>query len=110
MKIFLEKIRSFFLSLAARFKRNPKDAAGTHATNEPPTSPRKSGKMDRFTIISWSVTAFIVVSLLGSTILYKNARASSAVNQPQATPDAGGEVPVVSAPVTGSDGGGFSAI
>jgi murein DD-endopeptidase MepM/ murein hydrolase activator NlpD len=110
MKNFLEKIRSFFLSLPARFKRKPKEAAGTPATSEPPTSPRKNVKLDRFTIISWAVTAFIVVSLLVSTVLYKNARASSAVYQPQATPDAGGDVPIVSAPVTGSDGGGFSAI
>lgn len=110
MKIFLEKTRSFFSSLASRLKRNPKRMAGTRATNEPPTSPRKKMKMDRFTIISWVVTLVIVVSLLGSTILYKNASASSTSNQPQATPDSSGEGPVVTGPVAGSEGSGFSAI
>lgn len=84
--------------------------AGTRATNEPPTSPRKKMKMDRFTIISWVVTLVIVVSLLGSTILYKNASASSTSNQPQATPDSSGEGPVVTGPVAASEGSGFSAI
>lgn len=110
MKIFLEKTRAFFSSIGSRLKRKPKEAAGAPAVNEPPSSPQKKGKVDRFTIISWVVTLVIVVSLLGSTILYKNASASSTVNQPQATPDSGGEQPIAPLPVNGSDGSGFSFI
>lgn len=111
MKNLLEKIRSFFSTLGSKLKRKPK---GESAVNEPPTAPRANngtkGKVDRFTIISWVVTLLIVVSLLGSTILYKNASASPTTNQPQATPESGGEQPVVGAPVVGENGSGFNFI
>ncbi len=110
MKPFLEKTRSFLSSLAARFKRKPKQAAGTPATKEPSTTPRTKGKVDRFTLISWIVTGVIVASLLGSTILYKNAGASTANIPPQATLEAGAEPPVIGIPVNGSDGSGISSI
>jgi murein DD-endopeptidase MepM/ murein hydrolase activator NlpD len=109
MKTFLEKTRAFLSSLGSRFKRKPK-SAGTSAANEPPTSPRTKGKADRFTIISWVITLVIVVSLLGSTILYKNANASSANLPPQATTEPGSELPISNAPVNGSEGNVFSSI
>src|SRR6185369_16903412 len=109
MKNFLEKTRAFFSSLASRIQRKPKVSAGTSATNEPPTSPRQKRKPDRFTLISWVVTLVIVVSLLGSTILYKNANASTSF-QPQPTTAPGEVPPVLGLPVAGSDGSGFSSI
>lgn len=109
MKKFLEKTRVFFTSLASRFQRKPKKTAEAPATNEPSTTPRKR-KLDRFTLISWVVTLLIVVFLLGSTILYKNAGASQVTNLPQATPESGGEMPEVGVPVISSDGSGVSSI
>ncbi|MFN8413070.1 MAG: M23 family metallopeptidase [Anaerolineales bacterium] len=115
MKNYLEKIRSFFASLGSRFMRKPKEAVA--ATNEPPTTPRNTNgnhnkrKVDRFTIISWAVTALVVVSLLGSTILYKNASASTTVSLPQNTPEvAGSQQPVAGAPAIGAGGGETSYI
>jgi murein DD-endopeptidase MepM/ murein hydrolase activator NlpD len=105
MKPFLEKTRSFLSSLASRFKRKAKQGAVAPATKEPSTAPRKNEKMDRFTLISWIVTSVIVVSLLGSTILYKNANASSAQLPPQATQEAGLNPTVVGAPVSSDQGG-----
>ncbi len=109
MKPFLEKTRSFLSALGSRFKRKPKQAAGTLATKEPSTTPRKGGKLDRFTLISWVITGIIVVSLLGSTILYKNANASSAQLPPQPTQEAGVDPAGVGVPLS-SDGGGFAFI
>lgn len=108
MKPFLEKTRSFFFSVASRFKRKPKESAGIPATKEPSTAPRTKGRIDRFTLISWIVTGVIVISLLGSTILYKNANASTADLLPQATPETGTEGPILNGPV--SDTGTFSSI
>ena len=73
MKNILEKVRSFFASLGTKLKRKPKDAS---AVNEPITRPRAQPKqkVDRFTIISWVVTILVVVTLLGSTIFYKNSQ------------------------------------
>ena len=114
MKNLIDKIRSFFshlqlravqVSLGEKFKRKPNVVP---AVNEPPTTPRKKGKLDRFTAISWVVTLVIVVSLLISTILYKNAQASTVISAPQATPESGNGKPVV--PVIGAEGNGFSSI
>jgi murein DD-endopeptidase MepM/ murein hydrolase activator NlpD len=110
MKNLLETIRSFFSSTVARFKRKPGNETGAPATSEPATSPRKNGKLDRFTLISWAVTLVIVVSLLGSTIWYKNTNPSSPVNPPQATPESGGTDPLAGAPANGSGGSGVSYI
>jgi hypothetical protein len=110
MKSFLEKTRSFLVSFGSRFKRKPKASTGTPATSEPSTTPRKRGGVDRFTLISWVVTGIIVASLLGSTILYKNANASSANLPPQATQEASVQQPIAGGPMSGSDGNAFSAI
>jgi murein DD-endopeptidase MepM/ murein hydrolase activator NlpD len=126
MKTFLEKTRSFFSSLASRFQRKPAVSSGTAATNEPPTSPRKEtgkeagketgkekgkeGKTDRFMIISWGITLVIVLSLLGSTILYKNTKAYSQSLPPEATTEPGSQPSLPGDPVTGSQGNEFSSI
>src|SRR5690349_16432732 len=105
MKNFLEKIRSFFSHLniqknvetmwratttwlVSRLKRQPKSEPIAQAETAASAS-RTSAKVDRFTIISWGVTALIVVALLASTILYKSASASSAINSPQPTLEPG---------------------
>jgi murein DD-endopeptidase MepM/ murein hydrolase activator NlpD len=86
MKPFLENLRSFF----QKFKRKPKPRADVPVISEPPTSPRSSGalransKADRFSIVSWVVTIFIVAALLGSTLYYKSTL--PAVNIPAAQP------------------------
>jgi murein DD-endopeptidase MepM/ murein hydrolase activator NlpD len=106
MKPFLEKTRSFLSTLTSRFKRKPKQqAADTPATKEPSTAPRKNGRMDRFTLISWIVTGVIVVSLLGSTIIYKNTKSSGAQLPPQATQEAGVNPAVVGIPISSDQGG-----
>ena len=103
MKNFFDKTRSFLSTLGSKLKRESKS---TSAVNEPPTAPRTSpkGKTDRFTIVSWIVTLVIVVSLLGATVVYKNANASNTTFQPQVTPGPGGEQPLVGAPMIGSEG------
>jgi murein DD-endopeptidase MepM/ murein hydrolase activator NlpD len=114
MKIFLEKTRSFFASLSSRLKRKPAVSTTASAVNEPPTSPRKEapkGKTDRFMLISWVVTGVIVFSLLGATILYKNNKGSTINNlPPQATTEAGGDLPIIGAPVNNAEGNTFTAI
>lgn len=119
MKIFLEKIRSFFSSLISRFKRKPAISTTASAANEPPTSPRKEAgkegkkeaKTDRFMLISWVVTGVIVFSLLGATILYKNNKESTLNNlPPQATTEAGGDLPIIGAPVNNPEGKTFTSI
>ncbi len=73
MKNFFEKIQAFFAMLGTKLKPKPKDVS---AVNEPPATPRAPNakrKVDRFTMISWVATIFIVVTLLGSTVLYKNS-------------------------------------
>ena len=113
MKNFLEKIRAIFTTLGAKFKRKPK---GVSAVNEPITKPRTppKNKADRFTVISWAVTIFVVAALLGATVFYKNSyHAYTAVAQP--TSSAAGESsataqPQVGEPVVSVDGGGVSSI
>lgn len=63
------------------------------------------GKMDRFTAISWVVTLIIVASLLGSTILYKNASESPLASSSPAVPESVDGLPVSAAPAAGSAGG-----
>lgn len=108
MKNLLDKIRSFFSSLGSKFKRKPKVVP---AAAEPPTSPRgqsKKRKTDRFTIVSWVLTVVIVVTLLGSTLVYKSNRpVTYATIAQQPTAESGSGQPVVGAPVDGSGGGGL---
>jgi murein DD-endopeptidase MepM/ murein hydrolase activator NlpD len=114
MKNFLEKIRSPFATLGAKFKRKPKDVP---AVNEPVTQPRKQPKRkaDRFSVISWVVTILVVVALLGSTIYYKNSRPATYTHAAQPTSSAASEPsaaaqPQVGAPAISEGAGGFSSI
>jgi len=107
MKIDLGRIRTFFSTLGSRFDRRPK---GVSAIHEPSTTPRTKRKTDRFTLISWAITSFIVVSLMGATILYKNANSSRSPGPSAATPQAGGEVSLSGVPDSGSGGSGFTFI
>ena len=106
MKNLLEKIRSFFASFGARLKRKPK--------SESTDSPRAKGKADRFAIISWVVTIFIVSTLLVSTILYKNSLPTTIATLPQPTSPveetSGAAQPQIGEPVIGSGGSGVSFI
>ena len=80
------------------------------AKSEPP---RTKGKADRFTIISWVVTIFVVVVLLVSTILYKNSLPATIAPplQPTSPTDTSGAgQPQAGEPVNGSDGSGISFI
>ncbi len=61
-------------------------------------------KANRFTIISWVVTVFVVVALLGSTIFYKNTRAAALPPSIQATTEPGNGQVQPGAPVMGVDG------
>src|SRR5688572_15420370 len=112
MKSLLEKIRSLFSTLGPKLKtlgsnlkRKPKSEPA--AQNE--AAPAVKRKVDRFTLVSWAVTAFIVAALLVSTVLYKNANPPSQ-NTPQATIEPGIETPVVEVPAIGTDGSGSSFI
>ncbi len=104
MKKILETIRSFFSSLASRFKRQPGSEQAAQSESATPT-PHPMGKMDRFTAISWVVTLIIVASLLGSTILYKNASESPLASSSPAVPESVDGLPVSAAPAAGSAGG-----
>jgi murein DD-endopeptidase MepM/ murein hydrolase activator NlpD len=113
MKNILEKIRTLFTTLGTKLKRKPKNVS---AVNEPITKPRTSPKtkVDRFTVISWVVTIFVVAALLGATVFYKNSHhVYAAVAQP--TSSAAGEAsatvqPQVGEPVVSVDGSGASSI
>ncbi|MCC7118057.1 MAG: M23 family metallopeptidase [Anaerolineales bacterium] len=112
MQNFFEKIRVFFAGLTARFGKKPKPQAAVSAVHEPATKPRNGNqpkrKIDRFMAVSWGVTALIVASLLGSTLIYKNARGSQAALPPQPTAEPGsGQTPISGGPtVSGEDGAG----
>ncbi len=67
-------------------------------------------RANRFTIISWVVTVFVVVALLGSTIFYKNTRAAAFTLEPQPTTESGAGQVQPGAPVVGTDGSGVSSI
>ncbi|MBI5823639.1 MAG: peptidoglycan DD-metalloendopeptidase family protein [Chloroflexi bacterium] len=116
MKSFFENIRSFF----QKFKRKPIPQADVPAINEPPTSPRASGalrakpKVDRFSIISWAVTIFIVAALLGSTLYYKSTL-PAAVDIPAAQPTSESNTgsvgqPQAGEPIVGGEGSGVPSI
>jgi len=108
MNNLMKKIRSLFALLGEKFRRKPRAES---TVGEPSATPRQKGKLDRFSAISWVVTLVIVVSLLVSTVLYKNAQASTAVSAPQqATPVSEDGGPVIGAPVIGAEENGFSSI
>lgn len=108
MKNLLEKFRTFFSSLAQKFKRKPKEVS---AVNEPPTSPRTKSRADRFSIVSWALTIIVVAGLLGSTLYYKSTLPPVLVTvSAQATPESdAGQVPP-SVPSAGGEGSGLSSI
>ena len=62
-------------------------------------------KANRFTVISWVVTVFVVSALLGSTILYKNSLPTNFTPATQPTSPAGGSG-TGQPPVVGADGSG----
>jgi len=104
MKKILETIRSFFSSLASRFKRQPGDQQAVQSESAAST-PHPKGRTDRFTVISWTVTLILVASLLGSTILYKNAITTPVVSPSQAVSESGDGPPVSVVPANGSKDG-----
>lgn len=105
MKNILENIRTFL----QRFKRQPKSESSAQV-NAADATPRVKGKVDRFTIISWVFTILIVVTLLVSTILYKNSRPSTITQSPLPTVESGAGQPQGGVPVAGSGGSGTSSI
>lgn len=107
MKKIIDNIRSFFSALGQKLKRKPKAVS---AVNEPSAAPNAKGKTDRFTVISWVFTILIVVVLLSSTILYKNARPIRTSPSAQATSVAGADQVEVGVPIVGGDGSGTSSI
>jgi len=105
MKNILENIRTFL----QRFKRQPKSKSSAQV-NVADATPRVKGKADRFTIISWVFTILIVVTLLVSTILYKNSRPSTIIQSPLPTAESGAGQPQGGVPVAGAGGSGTSSI
>ncbi len=105
MKNILENIRTFL----QRFKRQPKSESSTQV-NVADAIPRVKGKADRFTLISWVFTILIVVTLLVSTILYKNSRPSTIIQSPLPTAESGAGQPQGGVPVAGAGGSGTSSI
>lgn len=105
MKNILENIQTFL----QRFKRQPKSESSAQV-NVADATPRVKGKADRFTIISWVFTILIVVTLLVSTILYKNSRPSTIIQSPLPTAESGAGQPQGGVPVAGSGGSGTSSI
>jgi murein DD-endopeptidase MepM/ murein hydrolase activator NlpD len=109
MNSLLEKVKSILASLASKFKRTPVSKPADAPTEAAAPAPRVKGKVDRFTIISWIVTLLIVVSLLGSAVLWKNARAAPPP-LPQPTAPSDSNQPQISAPVAGSGETGVFSI
>ena len=111
MKKLFEKFRSLFTTLGEKIKRKPKNVSAAGAPSTAPRAQKTKRKLDRFTVVSWVVTAVVVVSLLGSTILYKNASATRyapPTSQPTSAP--GVVAAQVGAPILNPGGGGSLAI
>jgi murein DD-endopeptidase MepM/ murein hydrolase activator NlpD len=103
MKKNVGKFQSFFTALGERIKRKRKSAS---AVSEPVTAPRAPGakrNLDRFTAISWIATLFVVVALLGATILYKSSRPTTYAPAPQPTETSSVTPPQGGAPAFGSE-------
>lgn len=107
MKSLLQKVRSFFTSLGSRFKRAPKPSSAVAPVEAETSTPR--AKPDRFSILSWLVTLLVVVSLLVSAVLWKNASASP-VPLPQPTVASDTNQPQVNLPTGGSGENGLFSI
>lgn len=98
MKKLLDNIRAFFSAFGKKTERNPESA------------PQTKGRLDRFSIVSWIVTVVLVVSLIGSTIYYKNSRPATIAPSVQPTSAAGVGQPDPGVPAISADGGAVSAI
>jgi murein DD-endopeptidase MepM/ murein hydrolase activator NlpD len=89
MNKLLEKIRSLF---PLRQSRSSVVSPNESAVN-PGSAPQAARKLDRFTLISWTVTFAIVAALLGSTYLYKKGSVSSSPPATQPTTESGTNPP-----------------
>ena len=105
MKTILENIRTFI----QRLIRLPKSESSAQVNAADATS-RVKGKVDRFTIISWMFTILIVITLLVSTILYKNSLPTTIVQAAIPTVESAAGQPQAGVPVVGLGGGGTSSI
>jgi len=111
MKKVLTSIQSFFSTLGSRLKRKPKSAPVPAPGEAAAPAPRPKGKIDRFTVISWVVTLLLVVVMIGSALLWKNASASpQPVVIPQPTVETESGQPQVGLPSTGANQVGTSSI
>jgi murein DD-endopeptidase MepM/ murein hydrolase activator NlpD len=110
MKRFFESIRSFFNPLRSRFLRKPKSEAAEAKQDAAAPASRPRRRIDRFTLISWTVTVLIVAALLGSAMYWKNVSASAPVSAPMPTTLPEEVLPQGSVPDPGSIQGGYSAI
>ena len=114
MKNLRNTIRSFFGSLGTKLKRKPKVDKVDAVDSASPESPRAKDKADRFMIISWVTTIFVVIALLSSTILYKNSLQTTIIPpllQPTSPANTSGVgQPQVGGPVVEAGGSGISSI
>src|SRR5688572_23134907 len=108
MQTFLERIKTFFSSFGQKTKSEPKVES---AVNEPSTSPKpeQKPKADRFMMVSWGITIFVVIILLGSTLYYKSTLPPTVMTAPsQATEASSGTgQPQVGDPTGSEEGSGF---
>ena len=106
MKTFFERIKSI---LPIKKKVEAEQPAPVSVANEPITSPRKDAKKpDRFSLISWVVTIFLVAGLLGGTLYYKSTLPPVIVTVAPATEEASeGSAPALVNPGTNVEGSGF---
>ncbi len=104
----LERIKSLLPAKKKQAEAQEEQPQPVSAINEPATTPRKEKKSpDRFTVVSWSATAALVVALLGGTLYYKSTLPPVIVNVPAATEEASaGGTPQVPQPGAGAEGGG----
>lgn len=100
----LERLKS--LLSAPKKKAETETPQPMPAADEPSTTPRKEKKADRFTLISWGVTAVLVAALLGGTLYYKSTLPPTIVTVPAATEETSeGNPSLVVNPGTGAEGG-----
>jgi murein DD-endopeptidase MepM/ murein hydrolase activator NlpD len=109
MKNRLDKIRPFLISLTLKFKRKLKSLSAEAQKKAAESAPRAKAKVDRFALISWVVTVLLVIALLGSALLWKNASASKGPLI-QATPLPDSNQPQVPLPDSGSGTNGMDSI
>lgn len=103
----LDRLKSL---IPARKKQavTEEQAQPVSAVDEPGTTPRKEKKTDRFTLISWAVTAVLVVGLLGGTLYYKSTLPPTVLTVPAATEEATtGETSPAPQAGSGGEGTGF---